>query len=95
MRQEPRWRPVIRDDLDVMGVDKLGDAGVTLRVRLKTEPAQRWAVGREMNRRIKRRFEELGIDKPSPMQKLVLMNAGEKQPVESSMATAEGSPSAG
>ena len=72
MRQDPRWRPVIRDDLDVMGVDKLGDSGVVIRVRLKTEPSQRWAVAREMNRRIKRRFDELGIDIPYPHQKLVL-----------------------
>ncbi len=90
MRQDPRWRPVIRDDLDVMGVDKLGDASVTLRVRLKTEPSQRWAVGREMNRRIKRRFEELGIDKPSPTQKLVLLNPTDRQVVQSGLAVSDG-----
>ena len=72
MRRDARWRPVIRDDLDVMGVDKLGDSGVVMRVRLKTEPTQRWAVAREMNRRIKRRFDELGIEIPYPHQKLVL-----------------------
>jgi len=72
MRQDSRWRPVIRDDLDVMGVDKLGDSGVVMRVRLKTEPSQRWAVARELNRRIKRRFDELGIEIPYPHQKLVL-----------------------
>jgi len=66
MRQDPRWRPVIRDDLDVMGVDRLGDSGVVIRVRLKTEPSQRWAIAREMNRRIKRRFDELGIEIPYP-----------------------------
>jgi small conductance mechanosensitive channel len=49
MRQDPRWRLVIRDDLDVMGVDHLGDSGVVIRVRLKTEPLQRWAVTREKN----------------------------------------------
>ena len=72
MRQDPRWRPVIRDDLDVMGVERLGDSGVIMRIRLKTEPTQRWAVARELNRRIKRRFDELGIDIPYPHQKLVL-----------------------
>lgn len=72
MRQDQRWRPVIRDDLDVMGVDKLGDSGVVIRVRLKTEPSQRWAVAREMNRRIKRRFDEMGIEFPDHHQKLTL-----------------------
>ena len=80
MRQDPRWRSVIRDDLDVMGVDRLADSGVVMRVRLKTEPSQRWAVGREMNRRIKRRFDELGIEIPYPHQKLVLEEKHPAQP---------------
>ena len=86
MRQDPRWRPVIRDDLDVMGVDKLGDSGVVIRVRLKTEPSQRWAVAREMNRRIKRRFDELGIEIPYPHQKLVLE---EKHPAQTAVVAPE------
>jgi small-conductance mechanosensitive channel len=86
MRKDPRWRPVIRDDLDVMGVDKLGDSGVIIRVRLKTEPSQRWAVAREMNRRIKRRFDELGIDIPYPHQKLVMEG---KHPAQTASAAPE------
>jgi small-conductance mechanosensitive channel len=86
MRQDPRWSPVIRDDLDVMGVDKLGDSGVIIRVRLKTEPSQRWAVAREMNRRIKRRFDELGIDIPYPHQKLVMEG---KHPAQTASAAPE------
>jgi small-conductance mechanosensitive channel len=89
MRQDPRWRPVIRDDLDVMGVDRLGDSGVVIRVRLKTEPSQRWAVAREMNRRIKRRFDELGIEIPYPHQKLVLE---EKHPAQTASAAPETPP---
>lgn len=92
MRQDPRWRPVIRDDLDVMGVDKLGDSGVVIRVRLKTEPSQRWAVAREMNRRIKRRFDELGIDIPYPHQKLVLEG---KHPAQTASAAPEAPAAAG
>jgi small-conductance mechanosensitive channel len=86
MRQDPRWRAVIRDDLDVMGVQQLGDSGVVIRVRLKTEPSQRWAVGREMNRRIKRRFDELGIEIPYPHQKLVME---QKHPAQAASSTPE------
>jgi moderate conductance mechanosensitive channel len=86
MRQDPRWRAVIRDDLDVMGVHQLGDSGVVIRVRLKTEPSQRWAVGREMNRRIKRRFDELGIEIPYPHQKLVME---QKHPAQAASSTPE------
>jgi len=44
-------------------------------VRFKTEPSQRWAVARELNRRVKRRFDELGIEIPYPHQKLVMEQA--------------------
>ena len=71
MREDAKWRPAIRDDLDVLGVERLADSGVMIRVRVKTEPSQRWAVAREMNRRIKRRFDEMGIEIPYPHQKLV------------------------
>jgi small conductance mechanosensitive channel len=86
MREDPRWRPVIRDDLDVMGVERLADSGVVIRVRLKTEASQRWAVARELNRRIKRRFDELGIEIPYPHQKLVLE---EKHPAQTENAAPE------
>ncbi|HYF06590.1 MAG TPA: mechanosensitive ion channel domain-containing protein, partial [Acetobacteraceae bacterium] len=61
MREEPRWSTAIRDDLDLMGVEKMSETGVTVRARLKTEPGQRWAVARELNRRVRERFAELGI----------------------------------
>ena len=64
MRNEPRWTGVIRDDLDVMGVERFIDTAWVLRVRIKTLPGQRWAVARELNRRIKYRFDELAIESP-------------------------------
>lgn len=47
--------------IEVMGVDKLTDAGVVVRARIKTVPLRRWAVARELNRRVKQRCDELGI----------------------------------
>jgi small-conductance mechanosensitive channel len=64
VRQEPRWKNAIRDDIDVMGVEKFLDTALVLRTRIKTVPGQRWAVAREMNRRIKARFDELAIESP-------------------------------
>ncbi|MFT8247317.1 mechanosensitive ion channel domain-containing protein [Roseomonas sp. BN140053] len=66
MRGEARWSSAIRDDMDVMGVEKLAETGVVLRARLKTDPSQRWPVTRELNRRVRARFDELGIIIPSP-----------------------------
>ena len=47
-----------------MGVEKLTDLAWIMRLRVKTQPGSRWAVGRELNRRIKQRFDELAIESP-------------------------------
>ena len=64
MRSEPRWATIILEPLDVMGVERFIDTAWVLRVRLKTQPASRWTVGRELNRRVKLRFDELAIESP-------------------------------
>jgi len=64
MRSEPKWAPLILDALDVMGIEKFIDTAWVLRVRLKTQPASRWSVARELNRRVKERFDALAIESP-------------------------------
>ena len=64
MRAEPKWGAMVLEPLDVMGVDKFIDTAWVLRARMKTLPASRWAVGRELNRRIKLRFDKLAIESP-------------------------------
>jgi small-conductance mechanosensitive channel len=61
LRQDEKFGSFILAPIEIMGVDKLVDAGVILRSRLKTEPAKRWAVLRELNLRVKRYCEENGI----------------------------------
>ncbi len=64
MRADPKWAPLVLDVLDVMGIEKFIDTAWVLRVRMKTQPASRWSVGRELNRRVKLRFDELAIESP-------------------------------
>lgn len=52
--------------VEIFGVDKFADSAVVIKGRIKTRPIQQWMVGREFNRRIKRRFDELGIEIPLP-----------------------------
>lgn len=66
LRTEPDFNAMILEPLEVMGVDQLGESAVILKMRIKTRPIKQWAVGREMNRRIKKRFDELGIEMPFP-----------------------------
>ena len=49
-----------------MGVNALGDSAVTLRVRVRTIAGFQWGVRREYLRRIKLRFDEVGIEIPFP-----------------------------
>ncbi|MBR0653274.1 mechanosensitive ion channel [Roseomonas terrae] len=91
LREDVKWRPVIRDDLDIQGVERFADSGVVIRVRLKTDPSQRWGVAREMNRRINKKFDELGIEIPYPHQKLVLEKGDGRHPAEPAPAPAAAS----
>ncbi len=72
LREDAKFRTTIRDDLDILGVERLGESGVLIRVRIKTDATGRWGVAREMNRRIKKRFDELRIEIPLPQQRLVM-----------------------
>jgi small conductance mechanosensitive channel len=76
MRQEPRWQAEIRDDLEVMGLDRFGDSAIVIKARIRVGPFGRWAVLREFNRRMKLRFDEHGIEIPYPHQQLVMAAGG-------------------
>lgn len=61
MRQDPQFKSLILAPFELVGIDRFSDAGVIIQARFKTLPIQQWTVGREFNRRMKRRFDELGI----------------------------------
>jgi small-conductance mechanosensitive channel len=69
---EDAYRNVVLAPLEVLGVDQLGTAAVVIKARFKTQPLQQWTVGREMNRRIKKRFQEAQIEIPFPSQTIQL-----------------------
>jgi len=68
MRKEPQFKPLMRGDLDLWGVDKFDGATVTLVGQIVCTDAGRWPVQREFNRRMKIRFQELGVDLAYPTQ---------------------------
>lgn len=70
MQADPELGPLILEPLDVMGVDKFDDSAVVIKARFKTAPIKQWTVGREFNRRMKKRFDALGIEIPFPHQTL-------------------------
>lgn len=66
LRQEEAWAPLVLEPLEILGVDKFADSAVIIKARIKTLPIKQWAVGRELNRRFKKKFDELGIEIPFP-----------------------------
>jgi moderate conductance mechanosensitive channel len=68
MRQDPEFKNDILAPLDVLGLDSFGDSSVNIKARTKTNPIQQWRIGREFNRRIKMKFDELNIEIPFPHQ---------------------------
>lgn len=59
---------LISDDilapLEILGVDKFSDSAVIIKMRIKTKPTRQWAIGREFNKLIKDKFDELKISFP-------------------------------
>jgi small conductance mechanosensitive channel len=64
LRKDPAFAPVVLEGPEMLGVDDLGDGKVMLRFFIKTRPLKQWLVKREMLRRIKHRFDELGVGSP-------------------------------
>lgn len=66
MRQDPAWVGRILDDLEIAGVERWADSAVVLRARFKVLPLEQWNIRREFLRRLKRAFDERGIEIPYP-----------------------------
>ena len=66
LRADPKFEPMILDDREVAGVERLDDSAVVLRCRFKVAPLQQWTIRREYFRRIKAAFDAHGIEIPYP-----------------------------
>jgi small conductance mechanosensitive channel len=78
LRAEPDFAPLMLEPLEVAGVDRFADSSIIIKARVKTLPGQQWKVGREMNRRLKKRLGELGIEIPFPQRTVWLQSPTQK-----------------
>ena len=72
MRREPEFQHAIRGDLELWGVDKVDGAMASIVGQIRCTDSGRWPVQREFNRRMKRRFQECGIEIASPGQTILM-----------------------
>jgi len=72
MRSDPDLSAKMLSDFQLWGVDKVDGAAVTIAGQVVCTDSGRWAVQREFNRRMKRRFQEVGIRIFNPVQTIAL-----------------------
>jgi small conductance mechanosensitive channel len=57
--------------LEIAGVDKISDAGISIKARIKSMPGMQFKVGRDLLRRIKLAFDGNGVETPTAALKLL------------------------
>ena len=66
MLEDKDTKDRILEPLLIMGLDKFDDSAVVIKARLKTIPGEQWSLGREYRKRLKKVFDEKGIEIPFP-----------------------------
>ncbi len=66
MAADEEYAAVIDGDMNIMGVQALGDSAVVIRARIQVKPGKQFGLQRAFNRLIKIRFDKEGIEIPFP-----------------------------
>ncbi len=66
MRNDLQFKDDILEPIEILGLDQFADSAVIVRARTKTKPIKQWSIGREFNKRLKKRFDQVGIEIPFP-----------------------------
>lgn len=66
LRNDPHFSGDILEPIEILGLDQFANSAVVIKARTKTKPIRQWAVGREFNRRLKKKFDEQDIEIPFP-----------------------------
>ncbi len=66
LRSDPDYKDDILEPIEVLGLDRFADSAMIIRARTTTKPLEQWRVGREFNRRLKKKFNERNIEIPFP-----------------------------
>ncbi|MCJ7812831.1 mechanosensitive ion channel family protein, partial [bacterium] len=66
LRNDPEFMDDILEPIEILGLDQFADSAIIIKARTKTKPIKQWRIGREFNRRLKHKFDELNIEIPFP-----------------------------
>jgi len=66
MRNDPEFKDDIIEPIEILGLDQFADSAIIIRARTTTMPIKQWRIGREFNRRLKKKFDKRNIEIPFP-----------------------------
>ena len=67
LQEDPIFKRVILEPIEVMGVENFGNSSITIRARIRTRPGKQVDVRRLLLLRIKQRFDKENIEIPYPV----------------------------
>lgn len=89
LQQDEQLGRKILEPIEIMGVDAFGESEVVIKARIKTIPIEQWGVGREYRRRLKKAFDQNGIEIPFPHRTLYMGEASPPFLVKNTLSQAE------
>lgn len=72
LREDADFMEDILEPIEIFGLDKFADSALIIKARTTTKPSKQWRVAREFNRRLKKKFDEMGIEIPFPHRTLYI-----------------------
>jgi small-conductance mechanosensitive channel len=70
LAEDEKWRKVIKSPPQVLRVNNLGDSGIDIKILGDVKPMEQWAVTGELRLRLKKAFDDEGIEIPWPHTKV-------------------------
>jgi small conductance mechanosensitive channel len=81
MYGEPEWQEQILEAPEILGIDNIAHTGILIRMIIKTKPLQQWSVARQFRLRLKKAFDEQGIQVGVPQQVIYVDEAFTKSKI--------------
>lgn len=78
LRHDPKFADEIVGEIDVPGIDRVGNGEAEYLMLVKTRPNQQYAISRELRRRIKECFEKNNVQTAGPGRMYVVDQGGAK-----------------
>jgi small conductance mechanosensitive channel len=75
LAKDPALGPMILKPPQVLRVDNFGDSGIEIKITGDTQPMYQWDVTGQLRLRLKKAFDEEGIEIPYPHTKVYFGNA--------------------